>query len=73
MSRLKDFLKELNFVSQCCNTTVSDDDAERVEFIEKRIHKLEEEIEHCKEHQRRLRAKIGRLILHVADLKSGSS
>lgn len=73
MSRLKDFLKELNFVSQCCNTTVSDDDAERVEFIEKRIHKLEEEIERCKEHQRRLRAKIGRLILHVADLKSGSS
>jgi uncharacterized cysteine cluster protein YcgN (CxxCxxCC family) len=73
MSRLKDFLKELNFVSQCCNTTVSDDDAERVEFIEKRIQKLEEEIERCKEHQRRLRAKIGRLILHVADLKSGSS
>jgi predicted RNase H-like nuclease (RuvC/YqgF family) len=71
MSRLKDFLKELNFVSQCCNTTVSD--AERVEFIEKRIHKLEEEIERCKEHQRRLRAKIGRLILHVADLKSGTS
>lgn len=71
MSRLKDFLKELNFVSQCCNTTVSD--AERVEFIEKRIQKLEEEIERCKEHKRRLRAKIGRLNADIADLRSGGS
>lgn len=71
MPKLKDFLKNLNFVSQCCNHTYDDDDEWR-EYLLKRVEKLETDFEKCTQHQEKLRNEIMSLLAHLARMNGST-
>lgn len=79
MPKLKDFFKNLNFVSECCNnSTIIDDDsggddAALQAYLIRRVEKLESEYEHCVKHQLELRTEITTLLVRLDRARNGNS
>lgn len=67
-AKIKDFLKKINIVSECCNGSgaapYERDDWN--EFLVKRVEKLERDYEKCRQHQDELRREITSLLAHLA-------
>ena len=73
MPDLKDFFKNLNFVSECCNggnviVDAGDDDYQ----IFRRIERLEHDYDRCIKHQAEVRATIAKLVQNLEDSSSSS-
>lgn len=71
VSKLKDFFKHLNFVSECCNnssTTINED-----RNLVQRIEKLEKAYIKCVTHQTKIREEISDLMAKLKRLRASSS
>lgn len=73
---MKDFFKNLSFVSECCNRSsviLDDDDDDDDIRVRRRILKLEKSYEKCLEHQTKLRKEIASLMGQLNKKTSSSS